>query len=401
MKNENIDIENIENILKNLHQSVFNEKYKGYDPYDILNSKALPISYILKNKNIGLGLGHSFIQVGKRCPNIIRKVLNVKKGYNAKGLALISDSLLKMSIYFDDKSYANLGLRLLFYLIKNRSKNFASVCWGYNYPWINHKRALPSHYPNVVVTSFVVNSLLNYYEYFKNDFLLKYALKSCSFFMDDLKPKRTDGNVCFSYTPLDRDRCHNANLLAAQTLLRMGFLSGQTNLKEIAEKAYDFTLNSQNADGSWDYGISPSGKSEVQLDFHQGFIIDSILELDKLIKLSKSNLKIMEKGISFYEKQFENGLSYYRYPKFYPIEIHNQAQGIITFSKIMKLDKAFLIFKKTIDNMYDSKNNYFYYQMGYLYKNKSNYVRWSQAWMIFAIINLLENLRSANKKGVL
>ena len=113
---KNINIENIENILKNLHQSVFDENYRGYDPYDILNSSILPTNYFLRNKYSGLGLGHSLIQIGKRCPEIVRKLLKVKKVYNAKGLALLSKSLLKMSVYFDNPNYAILGLRLLSYL---------------------------------------------------------------------------------------------------------------------------------------------------------------------------------------------------------------------------------------------------------------------------------------------
>ncbi len=59
------------------------------------------------------------------------------------------------------------------------------------------------------------------------------------------------------------------------------------------------------------------------------------------------------------------GLSKWRYPKEFSIEIHNQSQGIITFSKMSKfidgcLDFATVIAKWTIKNM-QYKEGYFYY----------------------------------------
>jgi hypothetical protein len=41
-----------------------------------------------------------------------------------------------------------------------------------------------------------------------------------------------------------------------------------------------------------------------------------------------------------------------------------------------------------IDNMQD-KEGYFYYQKKRWYKNKIDYMRWSQAWMFYALTQLV------------
>jgi hypothetical protein len=64
----------------------------------------------------------------------------------------------------------------------------------------------------------------------------------------------------------------------------------------------------------------------------------------------------------------DNGKSFYRYPMRFPVDIHNQAQGIITFCKLSPIDRNNLDFAKkiaswTIINMQDT-SGYFYYQNG-------------------------------------
>ena len=104
----------------------------------------------------------------------------------------------------------------------------------------------------------------------------------------------------------------------------------------------------------------------------------------------------MKNGLKFYkEKQFfPDGSSYWRLPKKYPVEIHNQAQGIITF---LKLDEyypnseefALTIAKWAIKNM-QAKDGHFYYQNFKLHKHKISYMRWSNAWMFIALAYLLD-----------
>ena len=56
-------------------------------------------------------------------------------------------------------------------------------------------------------------------------------------------------------------------------------------------------------------------------------------------------------------------MSKWRLPKIYPVDIHNQSQGIITFSKLRSYHPSYFNFAKTIkewtiENMQD-KTGYF------------------------------------------
>jgi hypothetical protein len=102
------------------------------------------------------------------------------------------------------------------------------------------------------------------------------------------------------------------------------------------------------------------------------------------------------KGINYYRKEqfFDNGMSKWRLPKIYPVDIHNQSQGIITFSKLRSYHPSYFNFAKTIkewtiENMQD-KTGYFYYRKFRYYYNKIPYMRWSQSWMLLALITLIE-----------
>ena len=200
--------------------------------------------------------------------------------------------------------------------------------------------------------------------------------------------------IVIAYTHNSKSICYNSSLLAMQILLRAYEISQDKILIETSEKAVNYVVSKQHSDGHWNYSINPMTKEErVQVDFHQGFILDSLLDYFKKTD-DYSILKSIKKGINFYKFiQFSpEGVSKWRYPKEYPIEIHNQAQGIITFSKLNEflpdsLDFANIVAKWTIKNMQD-KEGYFYYQKYPLIINKIPYMRWNQAWMLLALTTL-------------
>ena len=86
-------------------------------------------------------------------------------------------------------------------------------------------------------------------------------------------------------------------------------------------------------------------------------------------------------------------MSYWRIPKKWPVDIHNQSQGIITFSMFEDYDPGYLGFAEkiamwTIKNMQDA-NGRFYYQKWPFVINKIDYMRWNQGWMFLALTKLL------------
>ena len=55
--------------------------------------------------------------------------------------------------------------------------------------------------------------------------------------------------------------------------------TGKKELLYYSTKAFDFTLNCQTKNGLWDYSVDlVSGQRNRLVDWHQGFILDSLCE---------------------------------------------------------------------------------------------------------------------------
>jgi len=103
----------------------------------------------------------------------------------------------------------------------------------------------------------------------------------------------------------------------------------------------------------------------------------------------------LEEGFRYYKENFflEDGIPKYYHNKIYPIDIHSVAQSIVTFVKLRDLSRgnisqALKVVQWGIENMQD-KRGFFYFQKDKYYTNKILYVRWSQAWMAYALALLL------------
>jgi len=217
------------------------------------------------------------------------------------------------------------------------------------------------------------------------------------FILNDLSRYQDDSGLCISYTPIKRDVCYNANLLAGEILAMNYSISGDEQYKELSKEIVNFVLSRQFEDGKWMYSEYPeSGKVRNQIDFHQGYVLESLLNIDNILALNSNEVEeAIFKGANFYYKNqfYDNGRSLWRIPKKFPVEIHNQSQGIITFALLNKFDKNYLPFANTIAN-WTIKNmqhpkGYFYYHKNKLMDHKIPYMRWSQAWMLLALTYLL------------
>lgn len=394
MKTEDL----ITNSLKDLGKYVQENDFSGFDPYDALNSEKL---HKINNRLIKVFFTQFFVY----SPFNFREYFNIKSDKNPKAIGLFLSSycrLYKSGIIKKD-AFNAITSKLIDYLLKNNSKEYSGYCWGFNFNWQDTTRYTKKWIPTIVVSSYVGNSLLDLYDIKKEEKYLKIALSICEFFLKDLNVRKSEKGICFSYTPIDEHIVHNANCLGAAFLSRLYSITGEEKLHNISKKAFDFSLTFQKDDGSWRYSYDPISQIERnQIDFHQGFILDSLADFITYVgDNDKKYIRSLMKGSLFYiDNQFDDkGRSRWRLPWRYPIDIHSQAQGIITFSKLYNLvNKAeYLEFAKkiaswTILNMQDEKG-YFYYHKSPLYTNKIPYMRWGQAWMSLALSELIHTLK--------
>ncbi len=380
-----------------------NQKYKGWDPYDGLNSKFFQATSLKKSSFLRL----AWIQLFKRNPINLRSLFLVPKQYNAKGIGLFLEGYCNLyeiaksgnlAYGTEDEILEQINF-LSDLLIKIKTRGYSGACWGYNFDWQNRVFFQPRFTPTVVATSFCGEALFKAYEITKNKLQLDCALSACNFIVNDLnRTKIDDYQFIFSYSPLDHSQVYNASLLGAK-LLSIGY-SYTKNLEwlDLSRRATKTIINKQSSDGSWIYG-----EHKVQAwkdNFHTGFNLECIW---KVVRFTGENSfkKSFNKGIDYYLENFflHNKIPKYYHDKLYPIDIHSPAQLIITLSHTNLFSKhkelAENVIKWTIDNM-QSPNGFFYYQIKKIISSKIPYMRWAQSWMFKSLTEYIKFIEFEN-----
>lgn len=383
-------VENIFNIsLNKLVNWCTENKFQGFDPYDTLNS---PINF----KVFGQWGPPIAIQIQKRNPVNIREVIGVKKGYNPKGMGLFLKAYSLLYQKTGNKAYLENADWLFHWLRQNYSIGYSGYCWGYNFDWANPEGYLPAYTPSVVVTSFVIDGVYSYYLATGNHQAIELINGAANYIIKDIPITELDTGISFAYTHFSNGCCYNASLLAAEILSKSDSIENNTAYKSLIRSAVDFVLSKQKEHGEWWYSYNPEKKTESkQIDFHQGFVLVSLENLKNIALHDHDGIhNAIMKGLNYYKKVqfFDNGQSMWRIPRKWPVDIHNQSQGIITFSRLGNYDNSYPLFaetiaKWTIEQMQD-ESGYFYFRKTPLFINKISYMRWSQAWMMLALVEL-------------
>jgi len=364
------------------------EDFSGWDPYDSLNSDFL-LKASLGNKYIRAGITQFF----RRSSINLRPLFKIKKGHNPKGLGLFLESYSKLYKLRGNEEYLTKIDRLLNLLEQTISEGYTGNSWGYNFPWQSRVVFKPRWTPTIVNTSFIGHALLYCHEFTGKEKALKLASSISDWMLNDLNRKIEGDTFCFSYSPIDEEYVHNANMLGASFLVRYGKLTNNEELIKAAHQSLKFSINAQNADGSWYFAVL---KTHHWVDsFHTGFKLESIrwfIELNEGEEYQES----YKKGIEFYKDNFflSDGTPKYYHDKVYPIDIHAPAEAIYFFSKFddkSSEDLTKLVSDWVINNMYDPKKHYFYFRKSKNGHNKISYMRWTQSWILRGLSEYIYN----------
>ncbi len=377
--------------LNNLLDYCEHEQYKGYDPYDTLNS-------CINFRAFGKWGPPLAIQFQKLNPLNIRPLLGIKKGINPKAMGLFLKAYCMLHKKTGRQEYITKAEEIFHWLKANYSTGYTGYAWGYNFDWATPGSYLNAYTPSVVVTSFIVDGIFEYYKITKSVDAKDTIINASKYIINDIPTTSFENGISFSYTHLSKGSCYNASLLAAEVLAKADFVENSKNHTQLIESAIRFVLSKQNDDGSWYYSLDPKTNIErKQIDFHQGFVLVSLIKLMNLTGLLRDKINVsISKGANFYRfHQFDdNGRSLWRLPKKWPVDIHNQSQGIITFNLLKEIDPSYSDFAKKIAiwsilNMKNS-NGTFQYRKYPFYKIKISYMRWSQAWMMLALSEIID-----------
>lgn len=365
--------------LESLKIYIEEEGFKGYDPYDALNSPLLKV-LTFNQKYFRI----AFTQTLKRLPFNIRPLLFIRKEHNPKGVGLFLWGYAKLYKAENKSDYLEKINHLLELLETLRSKGYSGNCWGYNFDWQSRAFLVPKYTPTIVNSSFIGHALIDTYRYTGNEKALAMALSIKDFILNDLSRKKENDSFCFSYTPIDNTAIHNANLLGASLLIRLYRSTDDKKLKDAAVRSLAYSLKYQRDDGSWYYAETDYQK---WIDsFHTGFNLQSIFYF--LEEGFTEYQQAFNKGVQFYKDNFflDDGMPKYFHNKVYPVDIHSPAQAIVLFSLLGKEYKNLTekMLNWMISNMQDEKG-FFYFQKQPAYTIKIPYMRWSQAWAFHAL----------------
>jgi hypothetical protein len=238
--------------------------------------------------------------------------------------------------------------------------------------------------------------LVEGHQTFGSDTYLKMARSSCDFVIRDLKRTvETAEDLCFSYSPFDHTRIFNASLLAAETLAGVGELTGEGELRSFAERAVRYVVRRQNANGAWAYGADP-GQEWID-NFHTAYVLVSLARIRRAVSIADVDLDgALRRGYAFWRERFflADGWPKYYHDGLYPADAHAAATAIITLLELQELDGGATAFAETIAawtirNLRD-REGFFYYQRRRFGIVKTPFMRWTQAWMLYALARLLE-----------
>ena len=395
-------------------------KFAGHDPFDALNSRVFQSTPLRHSRSARL----IWTQLSKRSPVNLRSLAGIPPETNSKGLALFALSSLANYRRLKTAEAETEARELLNQLIEARIEGYSGAAWGYNFAWQSRNFYAPKGTPMVVPTAFAARALIEAsqtfagfeecskeagshpgagkapsksIDYFQaKDPYLAVARSSCDFILKDLKRTvDSEADVCFSYSPLDQTRIYNASLLAAETLSSVAELTGETEWCDLAIRAARYVVRAQREDGSWGYGAGP-GQAWVD-NFHTAYVLVSLARIRKQCQGNEVDLdQALQRGYVFWRDRFflADGWPKYYHDNLYPADAHAAATAIITLLELQDLDPGALELAERIAgwalrNLRD-RQGFFYYQRQRFYTRRTPYMRWTQAWMLYALARLLE-----------
>lgn len=374
------------------------EGFKGWDPYDGLNSKVFQALPWLKQSALCRLI---VIQGFKRCPINLRHLALVPKEYNAKGIGLFLQGYCNLYrlVEREPQLAGKLGSleelraqikKLADLLLELRSQgNYSGACWGYNFDWQARRLFLfPKYTPTVVATNFCATALMEAYEVTHEQLYLDVALSAAQFVIKDLHRTPYKDGFLFSYSPLEgNDTVFNASLLGARLLSYCYHYTKNEEYRILAHQTVSACCNAQAEDGSWVYGTLPV-QSWID-SFHTGYNLDALIAYQELTG-DASFAENIERGLLYYLEHFfeKDGRPKYYNNRIFPIDIHCPGQLFVSLARLHRHTEHHELVDRvmvwTVTNMQDKKG-YFYYQVKPCFSSKIPYMRWSNAFMFYAM----------------
>ena len=367
--------------------------FAGYDPFDALNSRLFQVLPFRNSSTARL----LWTQTAKRFPLNLRGLTQVPREKNSKGLALFALGALATYRRTRTLEAETETRELLQQLISLQLRTRHGIAWGYNFDWQSRVFFALRGTPTIVPTAFAARALVEAADAFGDAAYLECARGACAFIVQDLpRSVENESEVCFSYAPETSTRIFNASLLAAESLALIGGRDKNQDYCTLAVKAVRYVVKQQRGDGSWSYGAD---HSQTWVDnFHTAYLLSSLKRIRDSCKHPETDESrtALQRGYQFWRKSFflADGWAKYYHDALYPVDTHAAAAAIVSLLDLIELDRGALALAQriatwSIRNLRDQRG-FFYYQRRRFYTVHTPFMRWTQAWMTYALARLLE-----------
>ncbi|MBT2596622.1 prenyltransferase/squalene oxidase repeat-containing protein [Arthrobacter sp. ISL-72] len=319
--------------------------FSGCDPYDGLMS---PVARLLPSRLTR----QIWVQLLKRSGEGARNVAGIPAVRMSKSLALFSMSAFALGDHGRANDLADTLLDVA-----------GGGPWGYEFDVQTRWAHYPAGSPNVIATAFAVRAL---------DLLGRADEVSEEALLWLLSLRQPSGY--FAYTPMSDRLIHNGNLLAVESILRLGGAQADVSV------AIEVTTRAQRPDGSWPYG---AGTDLAWVDnFHTAYVLDS---LRYIRSRSLVDSEVIDRGTDYWLEELflETGEPlYYATSKSPSKDVHNVATAVSTLAALVSEGERI-----------GERRNALKVLLGFqgadgAFRNKANgpvFMRWNQAHATYAL----------------
>jgi rhamnogalacturonyl hydrolase YesR len=283
------------------------------------------------------------------------------------------------------------------WLMENSGQGYPGISWGYPFDW-QSKVFVPKNTPSIVVTSTVGEGFFDAYRLTGKKDYLGIAERVGNFIIEGLnRTPATDKTFCFSYTPLDQMCIHNANLMGAAFLLKIGNEIGNDKWMDVALLAAQYSLDRQNTDGSLYYASQDTGNERKHRDiYHSGFEIRAIYQFWNLtqdLRFKESLDRYLQFYAAAYIRSDDGAPVRDEFATTQVFDIHGCAEAILCPASLLtdypELKEQLLgAYQWSLAHMKNRDGSWAYAIDSKGNVDRTPYVRWGQAWMLRALAEL-------------
>lgn len=362
-------------------------EWKAWEPHDGLNT---PVRRLLGGNRTAL---LALKQIVLRSPVNLRPMLGIPRETSPEAVGFFARAYLRLHRALGEEHDRERAVRHLDWMLAHGESGYSGLCWGNQFDYVTRFFYLPKGMPIVVWTAHNAQALLDGYEQLGVERYLEGARSAARFVLRDLVREASDGSLYLSYVPGGDHPVHNANVLGAALLARVGAVVGDEQMVGVARRAMAYTVRHQHADGSWWYGQAPSLRWVD--NFHTGYVLECLLGY--LEATGDAEFEgATRKGLRFYAETFflPDGTPKYFARRTYPLDIQCAAQSIETLRLFSRWtpelrSRAEQVADWTLASMRDS-SGYFYFRRVPGATRKVPLLHWGQATMMSALAGLVE-----------